>query len=501
MRHFLQKFTTAMAAAAVVLSGFTAKAAPSNVPDKQLCSLTVTMKEHGSGAAASGESIAIYQVGSEGSENGNYHFYYTDAFAKHDHAASGEQIPDEVVTSDESAKSFAQAAEELDPDAQTKTDAEGKASFADLPHGLYLVVQKDPSDRYLSFDPFLVSLPAYDKVTENYVYEVYALPKVQKEVNRYTPAAADPGVLKRVVGDGAPSSQTFRMVFHRLDASFPMMEGSTGDSKTMDIAADNAVHKFGSLTFTRAGDYYYEIYEDRSNAAENFTYDATVYRLEYQVRVRAAGNALSVQRVIIRLNDAEGVVVYDGTDTAQHVVITNTYKAPGGGGGPEEPPVTPPATNVESVHITGAKIWNDNNASTRPTSITVYLYRQLPGSAKTLVDTQTLSLATNWSYTWNDLPKFKLVNDVLQAYSYTVEEDEQHTTGDLNSEEGYTASYENEEGEIAAEDDITCTVTNEKKTEIQTGISLDSLPYILIAVAVVAALVIMVIRKRRYSED
>ena len=420
MRHFLQKFTMAMAAAAVVLSGFTAKAAPSNVPDKQLCSLTVTMKEHGSGAAASGESIAIYQVGSEGSENGNYHVYYTDAFAKHDHAASGEQIPDEVVTSDESAKSFAQAAEELDPDAQTKTDAEGKASFADLPHGLYLVVQKDPSDRYLSFDPFLVSLPYYDKETERYVYDVSALPKVQKEVNRYTPAAAEPGVLKRVVGDGAPSSQTFRMVFHRLDASFPMMEGSTGDSKTMDIAADNAVHEFGTLTFTRAGDYYYEIYEDRSNAAENFTYDATVYRLEYQVR-RAAGNALSVQRVIIRLNDAEGVVVYDGTDTAQHVVITNTYKAPGGD--PEEPPVTPPATNVESVHITGAKIWNDNNneAGNRPGSITVHLYANGTEVAST-------SVSGDWSFDFGSWPVWQSGNRI----SYTIAED---------GVTGYTASY------------------------------------------------------------
>ena len=421
MRHFLQKFTMAMAAAAVVLSGFTAKAAPSNVPENKPCSLTVTMKEHGSGAAASGESIAIYQVGYVDNEYGNYHFYYTaDVFAEQDQTASGERIPDEVVTSEESAKSFAQAAKELVPYAQTKTDADGKASFANLPHGLYLVVQKDPSDRYLSFAPFLVSLPAYDKVTERYVYNVSALPKVQKEVNRYTPAAAEPGVLKRVVGDGAPSSQTFRMVFHRLDASFPMMEGSTGDSKTMDIAADNAVHKFGSLTFTRAGDYYYEIYEDRSNAAENFTYDATVYRLEYQVR-RAAGNALSVQRVIIRLNDAEGVVVYDGTDTAQHVVITNTYKAPGGD--PEEPPVTPPATNVESVHITGAKIWNDNNneAGNRPGSITVHLYANGTEVAST-------SVSGDWSFDFGSWPVWQSGNRI----SYTIAEDEVT---------GYTASY------------------------------------------------------------
>lgn len=427
MRHFLQKFTMAMAAAAVVLSGFTAKAAPSNVPENKPCSLTVTMKEHGSEAAASGESIAIYRVGYEKSDNGNYHFYYTsDAFAEQYQAASGEQIPDDVVTSAKSAERFAQAAKELDPDAQKKTDPDGKASFANLPHGLYLVVQKDPSDRYLSFDPFLVSLPAYDKVTERYVYNVSALPKVQKEVNRYTPAAADPGVLKRVVGDGAPSSQTFRMVFHRLDASFPMMEGSTGDNKTMDIAADNAVHEFGTLTFTRAGDYYYEIYEDRSNAAENFTYDATVYRLEYQVR--ADGNALSVQRVIIRLNDAEGVVVYDGTDTAQHVVITNTYKAPGGGnngggGGSGEPPVTPPAPNVESVHITGAKIWNDNNneAGNRPGSITVHLYANGTEVAST-------SVSGDWSFDFGSWPVWQSGNRI----SYTIAED---------GVTGYTASY------------------------------------------------------------
>lgn len=432
MRHFLQKFTMAMAAAAVVLSGFTAKAAPSNVPENKPCSLTVTMKEHGNGAAASGESIAIYQVGYVDNEYGNYYFYYTaDVFAEQYQAASGDRIPDEVVTSAESsaesAERFAQAAEELDPDAQAKTDADGKASFVDLPHGLYLVVQKDPSDRYLSFAPFLVSLPAYDKETERYVYDVSALPKVQKEVNRYTPVAADPGVLKRVVGDGAPSSQTFRMVFHRLDASFPMMEGSTGDSKTMDIAADNAVHEFGTLTFTRAGDYYYEIYEDRSNAAENFTYDATVYRLEYQVRAAAAGNALSVQRVIIRLNDAEGVVVYDGTDTAQHVVITNTYKAPGGGnnggGGSGEPPVTPPAANVESVHITGAKIWNDNNneAGNRPGSITVHLYANGTEVAST-------SISGDWSFDFGSWPVWQSGNRI----SYTIAED---------GVTGYTASY------------------------------------------------------------
>lgn len=430
MRHFLRKITTAMAAAAVVLTGFTTQAAPSNVPADTACSLTVTVKESGTGTAASGESIAIYRVGFEGSEDGNYHFYFTsDAYAVSYSVASGDQIPDEVVTSAESAATFAQAAQEMDPDAAAATDAAGQAAFTDLPHGLYLVVQQAASDRYLSFAPFLVSLPAYNSETGSYEYDVSASPKVQKEVNRYTPATGAPGVLKRVIGDGAPSSQTFTMVLHRLDESFPMVEGSTGDSKTMDIAADNTAHEFGTLTFTHAGDYYYEIYEDRFNAAENFTYDATVYRLEYQVR--AVGNALTVQRILIRLNDAEGDIVYDGSDTAQYVTFTNTYSAPGGGDNPGNggnsggggETTTPTVTHAETVHITGAKIWNDNNnaAGNRPSSITVHLYADGREVAST-------NVSGDWSFDFGSYPVWQSGNRI----SYTIAED---------GVTGYTASY------------------------------------------------------------
>lgn len=91
--------------------------------------------------------------------------------------------------------------------------------------------------------------------------------------------------------------------------------------------------------------------------------------------------------------------------------------------------------------------------------------------------------------------------NIPAGVTYTVVEAEKHTQGDINSDEGYTVSYEGASATVKAGDDLKAAVKNEKKTEIQTGISLDSLPYILIAVAVVAALVIMVIRKRRYSED
>ena len=91
--------------------------------------------------------------------------------------------------------------------------------------------------------------------------------------------------------------------------------------------------------------------------------------------------------------------------------------------------------------------------------------------------------------------------NIPAGVSYTVEEDSRHTEGAENpgsTEEGYTVSYErsDEEGLIAAGDQDTVTINNEKKTEIQTGISLDSLPYLLIAGVAAAGLATMIFRRR-----
>ena len=95
--------------------------------------------------------------------------------------------------------------------------------------------------------------------------------------------------------------------------------------------------------------------------------------------------------------------------------------------------------------------------------------------------------------------------NIPAGVTYTVEEDSKHLAKDgediTTSEEGYSVSYEVTDGTIAAGDKDTVVVNNEKKTEIQTGISLDSLPYILIGVAVLAALVVMILRRRRAQED
>ena len=116
-----------------------------------------------------------------------------------------------------------------------------------------------------------------------------------------------------------------------------------------------------------------------------------------------------------------------------------------------------------------------------------------------------------------------IFENIPLGIEYTVVEDETHTQGDLNSDEGYKVNYvgtdldestytssEEEQpegaseaaGEIAeAAEEDTVTVQNYKNTPIQTGVFLDSLPYVLIGVAVIAVAVVMIIRKKRQSEE
>ena len=63
-------------------------------------------------------------------------------------------------------------------------------------------------------------------------------------------------------------------------------------------------------------------------------------------------------------------------------------------------------------------------------------------------------------------------------------------------EEGYTTTYENQSGTMGA-DPISTVITNTKDGgEIETGINLDSMPYILMMVVVCAGVVVLFARKR-----
>lgn len=67
-------------------------------------------------------------------------------------------------------------------------------------------------------------------------------------------------------------------------------------------------------------------------------------------------------------------------------------------------------------------------------------------------------------------------------------------------QDDYVTTMEGDEGEIAAKEISEAAFTNTRNTTPDTGIVLDSLPYIVIGVAVVAAAFVMIARKRRVED-
>ena len=67
----------------------------------------------------------------------------------------------------------------------------------------------------------------------------------------------------------------------------------------------------------------------------------------------------------------------------------------------------------------------------------------------------------------------------------------------LIKDRDYTVTYENETGTIAATSTAQASVTNEKKTTVETGILLDSAPYVLMFAVAAAGLSMNAGRKRR----
>ncbi|GLV66680.1 cell wall anchor [Bacillus mycoides] len=100
------------------------------------------------------------------------------------------------------------------------------------------------------------------------------------------------------------------------------------------------------------------------------------------------GNAYTYTVNEVKVNGYE--IKVEGT------TITNTYK------------------NTETTEISGKKVWDDNNAIDRPSTIKVDLLQN-----GQVIDTKEVSVATNWKYTFENLQAYD-ANGV--AYKYEVKE-------------------------------------------------------------------------------
>ena len=93
-------------------------------------------------------------------------------------------------------------------------------------------------------------------------------------------------------------------------------------------------------------------------------------------------------------------------------------------------------------------------------------------------------------------------SDIPAGVSYSVEEDARHLVGedgfDVNSaaDTDYTVTYTAQTGTIATGETAAAAVENEKATSVETGVLLDSMPYLLMVTAAAAGLLMIFGRKR-----
>ncbi len=283
--------------------------------------------------------------------------------------------------------------------------------------------------------------------------------------------------------------------------------------------------KISFPTFTKLGIYKYTVTEN-AGSVPGVTYDDTDILVVVYVVNETAGT-----------DQPDSFVAYvgvfkempaDSGEGGEGEEETVTVKI---GGDPdpdtgEEPTGDAAFTNEYSVGTltVDKKVSGNLSRSDKPFTITVTFAGLAEGNCPITYGDGEEITADNLTATIKLMDGESVVfENIPVGVTYTVEEDSTHTTGDINSDEGYSVNYVGTDldedtytaeedgqpegapeaaGEIAeAAEEDTVTVQNYKNTPVQTGIFLDSLPYILIGVAVIAVAVVMIIRKKRQSEE
>lgn len=128
------------------------------------------------GKPVSGGSITLYHVATLGADAT---FVPVPEFAGCDVDLNG------TLTATAARKLANHAYAHAVPGTDADLGDDGHASFQDLKAGLYLIVQKEPAEGYLSFNPVVIGIPTV--IGESCYYDVDASPKVAPE-----PAPTDP---------------------------------------------------------------------------------------------------------------------------------------------------------------------------------------------------------------------------------------------------------------------------------------------------------------------
>lgn len=256
--------------------------------------------------------------------------------------------------------------------------------------------------------------------------------------------------------------------------------------------------------FNRVGTYTYKITETEGNTA-GVTYDTTPVYLVITVLADANGNP-NQYYVALHKGSADGNKV-SGTpddDDDYAPAFTNTFTAttptpPSGGEGGEEQPGNVTALSLQKL-VTGnygdtdqyfdfKVVFTVPNGKTFNGTISVnddtsYKDEDDKGNPTTITKgtdgkyTATFKLKANETLTFGSVP-------VGMNYEFT----ETNAYGHESTSDKCTST-------VAENQNIKATITNNRDKDIPTGISLDSLPYVIILATVAAAAVLIVLKKK-----
>lgn len=291
------------------------------------------------------------------------------------------------------------------------------------------------------------------------------------ETTEETTVESSPTVVKVVSGSGAPDETYSFTVTATGMTDTATGVGTTQPAVTVDDIKNSGSANLDLSAITAIGIYNYTISEKAGNTA-GMEYDKSVYTLT--VTASLVDGELK-KDVSIKLN---GVKVESATFTNTYTAntLTVTKDVTGNLGD---------TTKEFSFTVTFA---NNNDAITWVNAITYN--SDTTGAASVIVNgnTVTFTLSDSDSITFSNIPS---------GITYTV-------TEESYASDGYTTKIGGTEtstttGTMAGEN-VSVTVVNDKDQTVDTGITLDSLPYVLVLVAVLALGAVMIIRKRRVED-
>lgn len=238
----------------------------------------------------------------------------------------------------------------------------------------------------------------------------------------------------------------------------------------VDTAAKKATISIVLPEYKAVGEYYYTITETDTGVA-GVTYLADTIYLKVQVFQDQASNALTTGSVTFRLGSetAEKVEEFENTYEAGSLTVSKTV-----------------AGNMGDYD----KDWNFTVVFTAPSGDKVIEEITVTAEGATApaaivggwdtTQTSTFVLKHNQSVKFSNIPK---------GVTYTVTETEAN-------QDGYVTTIAGNDGSISGHEDDTAAFTNTKKVDIDTGVTVETVPYIMILAVVMIGAALLVLRKR-----